>query len=461
MGKKPIRLLLIVILSLSFALTALQPVFAGDQPPVGTQEYRYFPETTKASFGKILTYWNQHGGLARFGYPITEVFSETNEQTHQAYQVQYFERARFELHPEFAGTPYEVLLGLLGVTVTKNRLNEEPFKPIDDLTPYPSEGKFVETHHTISKIFYGYWQLNGGLAVFGYPISQAFKEKSNTDGKEHLVQYFQRNRIEFHTNVQVGDQYQLGLLGNDLLKRQIYTYTNLEINYCGPWIQENVGALTKDSVGFDNDIGNASGFQITSIRHGDNGEEVNIIIPSGFTGSLIPEKVFWSTTTFPDVGCKNSDHLSVARQFIQDRINRGIINSGLVYWYDDYLWGRSPVINLSGPIYSTEQCDTTRQTDSFPAIPVDTFNPIGLNLKGRWTLVYLHLLSADPNVTYKLLLDPTQNVFLRGASGFISSWDPSCASQAVNLYVGTNPGIENPLSVRIYVPELKRLGYIL
>jgi hypothetical protein len=28
--------------------------------------------------------------------------------------VQYFQRARFEYHPEHAGTPYEVQLGLLG-----------------------------------------------------------------------------------------------------------------------------------------------------------------------------------------------------------------------------------------------------------------------------------------------------------------------------------------------------------
>jgi hypothetical protein len=28
--------------------------------------------------------------------------------------VQYFERARFEWHPDLSGTPYEVLLGRLG-----------------------------------------------------------------------------------------------------------------------------------------------------------------------------------------------------------------------------------------------------------------------------------------------------------------------------------------------------------
>jgi hypothetical protein len=33
--------------------------------------------------------------------------------------VQYFERNRFEWHPEYAGTPSEVLLGLLGVDAAR------------------------------------------------------------------------------------------------------------------------------------------------------------------------------------------------------------------------------------------------------------------------------------------------------------------------------------------------------
>jgi len=35
--------------------------------------------------------------------------------------VQYFERARFEYHPENAGTPYVVLLGLLGTDEVRNK----------------------------------------------------------------------------------------------------------------------------------------------------------------------------------------------------------------------------------------------------------------------------------------------------------------------------------------------------
>jgi hypothetical protein len=53
-------------------------------------------------------YWRTHGGLMILGYPISEEFQE-NGMT-----VQYFERARFEWHPENAGTPYVVLLGRLG-----------------------------------------------------------------------------------------------------------------------------------------------------------------------------------------------------------------------------------------------------------------------------------------------------------------------------------------------------------
>jgi hypothetical protein len=35
--------------------------------------------------------------------------------------VQYFERARFEYHPEFKGTPHEVLLGHLGRLALRER----------------------------------------------------------------------------------------------------------------------------------------------------------------------------------------------------------------------------------------------------------------------------------------------------------------------------------------------------
>ena len=39
----------------------------------------------------------------------------------QPYTVQYFERARFEYHPENAGSPYEMLLGQFGTEMLAAR----------------------------------------------------------------------------------------------------------------------------------------------------------------------------------------------------------------------------------------------------------------------------------------------------------------------------------------------------
>ncbi len=50
--------------------------------------------------------------MAIHGYPLTAPRMETLEDG-KAYTVQYFERARFELHPENVA-PYDVLLGQFG-----------------------------------------------------------------------------------------------------------------------------------------------------------------------------------------------------------------------------------------------------------------------------------------------------------------------------------------------------------
>jgi hypothetical protein len=75
---------------------------------------RYFPETQHYLKGLFLKYWNEHGGLAQQGYPLTEEFQERSQLNGKVYTVQYFERAVFEFHPENAGTPYDVLLSQIG-----------------------------------------------------------------------------------------------------------------------------------------------------------------------------------------------------------------------------------------------------------------------------------------------------------------------------------------------------------
>ena len=73
-----------------------------------------FPETGKTVTGLFLDYWNTHGGLEQQGYPITEAYNEVNDADGQTYITQYFERARFEYHPENGDPKFQVLLGLVG-----------------------------------------------------------------------------------------------------------------------------------------------------------------------------------------------------------------------------------------------------------------------------------------------------------------------------------------------------------
>ena len=75
----------------------------------------FFPQTSHTLRGAFRDFWNARGGLPLFGYPLSEEFVEQSPTDGQPYLVQYFERNRLEYHPENKGTPYEMLLGLLGV----------------------------------------------------------------------------------------------------------------------------------------------------------------------------------------------------------------------------------------------------------------------------------------------------------------------------------------------------------
>ncbi|MBF6613311.1 MAG: hypothetical protein IVW55_09305 [Chloroflexi bacterium] len=79
-----------------------------------------FPQTGKRVGGSFLQYWQQNGGVAQQGYPISEEFQEKSDLDGKTYTVQYFERAVFEMHPENQ-PPYNVLLSQLGVFQYKQK----------------------------------------------------------------------------------------------------------------------------------------------------------------------------------------------------------------------------------------------------------------------------------------------------------------------------------------------------
>jgi hypothetical protein len=85
----------------------------------------YFGETGHALSATFLDYWERHGGLQTFGYPLSDEFLEPGLEDGALRPVQYFERARFEWHAEFEETAFEVLLGHLGREALAKRIVPE------------------------------------------------------------------------------------------------------------------------------------------------------------------------------------------------------------------------------------------------------------------------------------------------------------------------------------------------
>jgi LPXTG-site transpeptidase (sortase) family protein len=166
-----------------------------------------FHETGHTLAYSFRAFWDQHGGLPIFGYPLTEVFIEDGRP------VQYFERARLEWHGEMA----LVLAGHLGRWAAQGYARHPAFAPVAGPTQ-TGQDFFIETGHTLGGGFRQFWHANGSLPVFGFPLSEEFREITPQDGREYTVQYFERARFEWHPELPLAHHVQLGHLGRQYLE---------------------------------------------------------------------------------------------------------------------------------------------------------------------------------------------------------------------------------------------------
>lgn len=144
-------------------------------------------------------YFSAENPLKVYGYPITDQF------TSQAagLMVQYFQRARFELHPENPPSQ-RVIVSPLGLYMLDINL----IKPLNNLPPkHPACRYFSETDYQICYSFLNFFDENGGLEQFGFPISEIVE----VDGR--VVQYFERARFEWHPEFAPGQRVTLTNIG--------------------------------------------------------------------------------------------------------------------------------------------------------------------------------------------------------------------------------------------------------
>jgi lipoprotein-anchoring transpeptidase ErfK/SrfK len=148
----------------------------------------FFSQTGHTLAFGFRTYWQAHGGLRIFGYPISQEFAEGG------YTVQYFERARFEYHP--SNPPqYQVLLGLLGTNaataanVDRSRITQDKAVPEYDpslwYTAVPAE-----------------YQPEARSAPAGSPVTEA--KWIEVDLSQQHLWAWQYDQVIFSTAVSTG-----------------------------------------------------------------------------------------------------------------------------------------------------------------------------------------------------------------------------------------------------------------
>lgn len=141
-------------------------------------DIQFFPETGHTIKGEFLRFYKSvRNPTLLFGYPITEQVPSKDGKT-----VQYFQRARFELHPDLPESQ-RVQLTPLGQTTYKPQAQ----LPLD----YSAGCDLFATGYAVCYAFLDFYKANGGAAQFGNPISPFESHESL------IVQYFEKARFEW------------------------------------------------------------------------------------------------------------------------------------------------------------------------------------------------------------------------------------------------------------------------
>jgi hypothetical protein len=188
------------------AVTLIAPIAVSAESPMAGPSIVYFPATGHNVNGDFLEFWHENGGADRIGNPITEEVKDGKTTK------QYFERGVIEYTPTI-GISY----GLLGAEAVRGR-HDSAFMPLsrDEVGPDRAGRQFFsQTGHSITGLFATYWQQNGGLGVFGFPLSEPTREAVGPNKDVTTVQYFERARFELTKDANGQDTVRLGNLGKE------------------------------------------------------------------------------------------------------------------------------------------------------------------------------------------------------------------------------------------------------
>jgi peptidoglycan-N-acetylglucosamine deacetylase len=188
MGKASIVILRITLAAMFIIAATFGPVSplvesASAQQYAPGPERVYFSPTGHYLEGEFLEFWWEYGGMPVFGFPVTPEFKQ------DGMTVQYFERAVLQKHPDNP-PEWQILLRRLGAQARTSELREH--WAFQRQSEAETGLYFPETGQNLRYGFKEHWEKNGGIRIFGYPISAEFEQDGFT------VQYFERAIFEYH-----------------------------------------------------------------------------------------------------------------------------------------------------------------------------------------------------------------------------------------------------------------------
>jgi len=200
-------------LSLTLAALALVTLAAFAQ----AEPRRFFYETGHWVTGDFLAMYERAKDPVRlYGYPITEAFVSPDSPN---LTIQYFQKARFELHPE----------NLPELRISLSPLGKSLFDASErglqaEMPPnFSACQRFEVNGFPVCHAFLDFFKAYGGLEQFGYPISAVEIQ----DG--YRVQFFQKARFEWHPELPAGQRVTLTNLGQIFFT--LYERPDLQLPY--------------------------------------------------------------------------------------------------------------------------------------------------------------------------------------------------------------------------------------
>ncbi len=164
---------------------------------------QYFPEMKQVSSNAFYDFWLAHGQTEILGLPLSPVVLVSGVGV-----IQFYERAIMEWHPENTRENRVLLMRLGSINLDSEKpsgdtstlqLRTTPPRHCDTSSNCET---FSATSHTLLSVFRDYWYSHGGLATFGYPLTEEL-QVYHQDSRDMLFQsqYFERAVFEWHPEI--------------------------------------------------------------------------------------------------------------------------------------------------------------------------------------------------------------------------------------------------------------------